>query len=213
LSCVSLTPGSHELPSPLRTSRTQIFDLTRHSFPKPPPQKKKNIGLFTFCFPCARSQKKLRSLRDSAVVAMNGTNSNNNNPPPAQVNANANMNVGAGTRVLRPPPPGPAPPAPASIPPIPPSNNSTPNPNSYTHPHPHPHPHPHSHAHQHSHPPNRINGTSGGQKGKKKPDTPVDPATMYESLKNRIAALEEEEVIEEEEERKFGGWILLFCYD
>jgi hypothetical protein len=36
---------------------------------------------------------------------------------------------------------------------------------------------------------------------------------MYESLKNRIAALEEEEVIEEEEERKFGGWILLFCYD
>jgi hypothetical protein len=33
---------------------------------------------------------------------------------------------------------------------------------------------------------------------------------MYESLKNRIAALEEEEVIEEEEERKFGGWISLF---
>jgi hypothetical protein len=30
---------------------------------------------------------------------------------------------------------------------------------------------------------------------------------MYESLKNRIAALEEEEVIEEEEERKFGEWI------
>lgn len=27
---------------------------------------------------------------------------------------------------------------------------------------------------------------------------------MYESLKNRIAALEEEEVLEEEEERKFG---------
>lgn len=42
------------------------------------------------------------------------------------------------------------------------------------------------------------------QKGKKKPDTPVDPATMYESLKNRIQALEEEEVMEEEEERKFG---------
>jgi hypothetical protein len=31
---------------------------------------------------------------------------------------------------------------------------------------------------------------------------------MYESLKNRIAALEEEEVIEEEEERKFGEGIL-----
>ena len=27
---------------------------------------------------------------------------------------------------------------------------------------------------------------------------------MYESLKNRIQALEEEEVMEEEEERKFG---------
>lgn len=27
---------------------------------------------------------------------------------------------------------------------------------------------------------------------------------MYESLKNRIAALEEEEVLEEEEERQFG---------
>jgi len=27
---------------------------------------------------------------------------------------------------------------------------------------------------------------------------------MYESLKNRIAALEEEEVIEEEEERRFS---------
>lgn len=27
---------------------------------------------------------------------------------------------------------------------------------------------------------------------------------MYESLKSRIAALEEEEVIEEEEERRFG---------
>jgi hypothetical protein len=27
---------------------------------------------------------------------------------------------------------------------------------------------------------------------------------MYESLKNRIAALEEEEVLEEEEERRFG---------
>lgn len=43
------------------------------------------------------------------------------------------------------------------------------------------------------------------QKGKKKNEpAPVDPATMYESLKNRIAALEEEEVLEEEEERRFG---------
>jgi hypothetical protein len=43
-------------------------------------------------------------------------------------------------------------------------------------------------------------------RGKKKADTPVDPAQMYESLKNRIAALEEEEVLEEEEERQFGTW-------
>jgi len=42
-------------------------------------------------------------------------------------------------------------------------------------------------------------------KGKKRNDVPIDPATMYESLKNRIAALEEEEVLEEEEERRFGS--------
>ncbi|KIY51309.1 hypothetical protein FISHEDRAFT_37381 [Fistulina hepatica ATCC 64428] len=54
-----------------------------------------------------------------------------------------------------------------------------------------------THAHTHSH---QHNGT----KGKKKNETPVDPATMYESLKNRIAALEEEEVLEEEEERRFA---------
>lgn len=46
-----------------------------------------------------------------------------------------------------------------------------------------------------------VNGT---QKPKKKNDAPVDPAAMYESLKSRIAALEEEEVLEEEEERRFG---------
>ncbi|KAI0033971.1 hypothetical protein K488DRAFT_46527 [Vararia minispora EC-137] len=42
-------------------------------------------------------------------------------------------------------------------------------------------------------------------KGKKKTEpTPVDPAAMYESLKNRIAALEEEEEQEEEEERRYA---------
>lgn len=45
---------------------------------------------------------------------------------------------------------------------------------------------------------------NGAQKAKKKNDAPVDPAAMYESLKSRIAALEEEEVLEEEEERRFG---------
>lgn len=48
-----------------------------------------------------------------------------------------------------------------------------------------------------------ING-SHQQTGKKKADTPIDPVTMYESLKNRIAALEEDEQIEEEEERRYG---------
>ncbi|KAI0756355.1 hypothetical protein C8Q80DRAFT_1215338 [Daedaleopsis nitida] len=41
--------------------------------------------------------------------------------------------------------------------------------------------------------------------GKKKAtEQPVDPSQMYETLKNRIAALEEEEVHEEEEERRFA---------
>ncbi|KAI0778975.1 hypothetical protein BD413DRAFT_464917, partial [Trametes elegans] len=50
------------------------------------------------------------------------------------------------------------------------------------------------------------NGThQPAQKGKKKAaDQPVDPSQMYETLKNRIAALEEEEVHEEEEERRFA---------
>ncbi|KAI6136379.1 hypothetical protein F5141DRAFT_24396 [Pisolithus sp. B1] len=49
-----------------------------------------------------------------------------------------------------------------------------------------------------------VNGNHpNSQKSKKKNDAPLDPAVMYESLKNRIAALEEEEVLEEEEERRF----------
>jgi hypothetical protein len=35
---------------------------------------------------------------------------------------------------------------------------------------------------------------------------------MYESLKNRIAALEEEEVIEEEEERRYGTYNMLVSF-
>ncbi|KAI6153863.1 hypothetical protein BKA82DRAFT_364109 [Pisolithus tinctorius] len=50
-----------------------------------------------------------------------------------------------------------------------------------------------------------VNGSHPNtQKPKKKSDAPLDPAVMYESLKNRIAALEEEEVLEEEEERGFA---------
>jgi hypothetical protein len=45
-------------------------------------------------------------------------------------------------------------------------------------------------------------------KSKKKADSaPMDPAAMYESLKNRIAALEEEEEFVEEEERRYGAHI------
>lgn len=33
----------------------------------------------------------------------------------------------------------------------------------------------------------------------------MDPATMYETVRNRIAALEEEEVHGEEEERRIGA--------
>ncbi|KAF8910114.1 hypothetical protein CPB84DRAFT_1764646 [Gymnopilus junonius] len=81
------------------------------------------------------------------------------------------------TRQAKPPPAGPAPPAPATAPPAPPNHASNVN----------------------GHPPPAQNA-----KGKKRNDVPIDPATMYESLKNRIAALEEEEVLEEEEEKRFA---------
>lgn len=84
-------------------------------------------------------------------------------------------------RTPKPPPPGPAPPAPLTSPPAPPVQ-SVPA----------------------THPPLHPSTVNGAQKAKKKSDAPVDPAAMYESLKNRIAALEEEEVLEEEEERRFG---------
>lgn len=41
--------------------------------------------------------------------------------------------------------------------------------------------------------------------GKKKTETPaVDPVSMYESVRSRIAALEEEEGLEEEEDNRMG---------
>ncbi|KAG6877387.1 hypothetical protein C0992_010159 [Termitomyces sp. T32_za158] len=93
-------------------------------------------------------------------------------------------------RAVKPPPAGPAPPPPASVPPTPPThNNATHTPTNRSNP-------------SHNHTPG-TNGHQHTQKGKKKNDAPLDPATMYESLKNRIAALEEEEVLEEEEERRF----------
>ena len=46
--------------------------------------------------------------------------------------------------------------------------------------------------------------TNGKSKVKVDPAA-IDPAAMYESLKSRIAALEEEEVFVEEEERRYGA--------
>jgi hypothetical protein len=57
------------------------------------------------------------------------------------------------------------------------------------------------------HHPAQVNGSHS--KGKKKNEALLDPAAMYESLKNRIAALEEEEVLEEEEERRISELIVL----
>lgn len=87
-------------------------------------------------------------------------------------------------RTPKPPPPGPAPPPPAVSSPAPPN--------------------PPAQSSAVSRPPLHPSTANGNQKAKKKNDAPVDPVVMYESLKNRIAALEEEEVLEEEEERQFG---------
>ncbi|KAG6910489.1 hypothetical protein DXG01_009908 [Tephrocybe rancida] len=99
----------------------------------------------------------------------------------------------AAPRAVKPPPTGPAPPPPVTVPPTPPAHNNAAHPPAINRSNP-----PHNHT----------PGTNGhhhhAQKGKKRNDVPVDPATMYESLKNRIAALEEEEVLEEEEERRYA---------
>ncbi|KAG1754939.1 uncharacterized protein EDB91DRAFT_1233743 [Suillus paluster] len=95
-----------------------------------------------------------------------------------------------GSRPAKPPPTGLAPSAPAVAPPLLPNHPNPPTPNRTVPPHSNN---------------TVVNGTySHNQKGKKKNDVPVDPATMYESLKSRIAALEEEEVLEEEEEKIFA---------
>ena len=98
-----------------------------------------------------------------------------------------------GSRPAKPPPTGLAPSAPAVVPPLLPNHSNPPNVNRTVPPHSNN---------------TVVNGTyTHNQKGKKKNDTPVDPAAMYESLKSRIAALEEEEVLEEEEEKIFGACV------
>lgn len=48
-----------------------------------------------------------------------------------------------------------------------------------------------------------MNGTHAVKGGKKKnPDPPVDPSQLYESLKNRIATLEEDMIHNEEEGKR-----------
>ncbi|RDX51146.1 hypothetical protein OH76DRAFT_1379599 [Lentinus brumalis] len=96
------------------------------------------------------------------------------------------MNGAQPARHGRPAPAGPTPPAPAAAPPVPPNTSQ-----------------PQSAARTTNGA--AVNGTHAPPpKGKKKAaEQPVDPSQMYETLKNRIAALEEEEVHEEEEERRF----------
>lgn len=87
-------------------------------------------------------------------------------------------------RASKPLPTGPAPPTPGAAPPNPPVNGAGASSKA------------------------QVNGThpphASSQKGKKKADIPVDPQAMYESLKSKIAALEEELIHADEEEERFG---------
>ncbi|KAF8527571.1 hypothetical protein BU17DRAFT_39400 [Hysterangium stoloniferum] len=102
----------------------------------------------------------------------------------------------------KPAPTGPAPPVPAPAPPVPPNVTSTGNTKTSQ---PHLQHCPNctaaNGATSHAHLP--AANTAPPQKGKKKAEA-VDPATMYETVRNRIAALEEEEVHGEEEERRIA---------
>lgn len=60
------------------------------------------------------------------------------------------------------------------------------------------HPHPNSAA-------LKQTQTQTQQPAQKKKSDAVDPVAMYETVRNRIAALEEEEVHGEEEERRIGA--------
>lgn len=103
----------------------------------------------------------------------------------------------------------PASPVPVNASPGPPAQKLAPG-----HPHPsNPPTRPNQHANAQP-APNRGQPPANAQhpKNKKKSEpTPVDPAVMYESVVNRIAALEEEETHEEEEERRFGTSFTTFA--
>jgi hypothetical protein len=82
--------------------------------------------------------------------------------------------------MAKPPPTGPTPPAPVSARPAQPNGVPA------------------------SKPPQVANGAARNNRNVKRPIEPPDPVTMYESVRSRIAALEEEEVHGEEEERTIG---------
>ena len=109
---------------------------------------------------------------------------------PNAMSSSSTNNAQATQRTSKPPPNGPTPPAPESAPstppPLVPANGSVSKPLTNG---------THSPAHSHG----QI------QKGKKKVDNTVDPQAMYESLKNRIAYLEEELIHADEEEERFGA--------
>ncbi|KAH6917047.1 hypothetical protein BKA70DRAFT_1251242 [Coprinopsis sp. MPI-PUGE-AT-0042] len=118
----------------------------------------------------------------------------------APVNQQHSQSAAVASKQPKPPPPGPAPPAPVTAPPLPPTHSTAGHANGP----PQHHHHHHHHHHQHGPVANGQPQGSSGKKGKRA-EAPLDPATLYESLKNRIAALEEEEEIEEEEERQISA--------
>lgn len=94
-------------------------------------------------------------------------------------------------RPSKPPPAGPAPLAPAAAPPNPPASAGS------------------AATVNGAKPASAPNGTSKAKKGTAKQETSVDPQAMYESLKNKIAALEEELNHADEEELKIGAYFML----
>ncbi len=56
-----------------------------------------------------------------------------------------------------------------------------------------------------------MNGLNAAKRGNKKnPDPSVDPSQLYESLKNRIATLEEDMIHNEEEGKRIREWLNLY---
>ena len=103
------------------------------------------------------------------------------------------MNGTQTARHAKPPPTGPTPPAPSGAPPVPPNHRQPTAPVNGT---------------QHNH--SNTTTTNTPQKGnkKKQTDPQADASQIYETLKSKIAALEEDAVHEEEEEKKFSMFSL-----